>query len=543
MTQVYYRANLSDEQFPLVSTFQGKTIIQPSIDQNYSQSLFESKGDRGVPEALYLHNVIPSIYGYKSVAFRPAVPAYNVDVNDFKHIFSIKDFSGNRGHIAITESGKTLMFTSSAPTWEDVTPIGQPAGGVVTVADATGSSFICYSGFGIFEIDLINKALNVASISWDSPLTNADMLGIAASNNYLLAHDGSTLYWSSALDVLDFKASQITGAGSGTPTAAVGAIITINRVGIGFAVYCQGNIVVATFSGNVQYPWIFKEAPNGSGISSAYHISSTGEDNSNYAWTSAGLLKVTLAGCTAVHPEVSDFVAGRLYESYDTLTNTFTSTNLSAAMEVRIAFLSSRYLAISYGPTTLKQSLLYDVSLKRWGKLVLDHALLFDIAFDIDTDQVAPVTYSDLSATEYQNYEVTYASVGPVVSVQSAEAKHAMAVMTASGQIVICSSEFADITSDAVLLLGKYQIFRANYVGIQGFTVESLDADNTNFSVQVLTSIDGKNTYLTTDPYEEIKDNIRLYSCLATGQNHSLLLKGAFHVVAIVLVFTNEGNR
>ena len=103
--------------------------------------------------------------------------------------------------------------------------------------------------------------------------------------------------------------------------------------------------------------------------------------------------------------------------------------------------------------------------------------------------------------------------------------------------------EFGNTDSDAVLLLGKYQIFRANTVAIQGFSIESIDSDNTNFNVKVLTSIDGKNTYLTTTPYETVSDGMRQYDCLAIGQNHSLLIKGAFHITALVLVFSKNGNR
>ena len=541
MTQVYYRANLNDEEFPLVSKFQGKTVIQQSIDQNYQQgSLFDkTASDRGIPEAYYMHNVMPSIHGYKSVSYVDAIDGVP-GVLTFDKVFQVKDFDGNRGLIAICLEGKTYLLSSITRKWKEVTPPNQPATDEVTVANVTGTTFICYANWGIFSVDLINQELDPANIQWDSPLTNASITGISASNNYMLAHDGTTLYWSSALDVLDFRASQITGAGNGTPTAAVGNIIFLSPVGVGFAVYCQGNIVVASFSGNVQYPWLFKEAPNGSGIADIASVTSSGEDNSNYAWTTAGLLKVTLGGCTTIHPATSDFIGGRIFEDFDTATNTFLVEHLNSNLKVRLAFVASRFLCISYGPTLFKYVLVYDVALKRWGKLKAEHAQLFEVSYEV---LFSIPTYYDIGLVSYQSYETdTYNSMSVSKNI-APSARHSMAVMTNNGQVRMIVVEFGDTDSDAVLLLGKYQIFRANTVAIQGFSIESIDSDNTNFNVKVLTSIDGKNTYLTTTPYETVSDSMRQYDCLAIGQNHSLLIKGAFHITALVLVFSKNGNR
>jgi len=542
MTQIYYRANLTDAQFPLVSTFQGKTVIQQGIDQNYDPAPLGSTEDRdkGIPEALYMHNVLPSKYGYKSIAYDSVIDPVTGSTG-FKRIFPVKDFAGNRGHIAITDS-RTYLITSANPVWKDVTPAGQPSYADVTVADATGSSFICYSKFNIFTIDLVLGTLSIAALTWDSPTTNASIVGIASSNNYLLAHDGATLYWSSALNVLDFKASQITGAGNGTPTAMVGAIIALAKVGIGFAIYCQGNIVVATFSGNVQYPWIFKEAPNGAGISGVYSISLTGDEGSNYAWTTAGLLKVTLAGCTSVHPEVTDFLSGRLIDDFDPVTNTFTITKLTSEPSIKVAYIASRYLCISYGQSGLNYAIIYDAALKRWGKIKLDHVQIFDLSFGIKNSDI--VTISDFGTLTYADFGLaTYADWVPPSPNQAAEAKHSLAFLQADGTIKLANFDYQNYNADAVLLMGKYQVFRANTLAVQGFTVETIESGNNDFSVGVLTSLDGKNFQPAITPYEVISDNIREYYCMTIGQNHAIKFNGSFHIVGLVVIFTKNGNR
>lgn len=545
MTQIFYRANLGDTAFPMVSEFQGRTIIQPGLDQHYMQSpnLGQGEKDRGIPEAYYLHNVMPSLQGYKSVSYNPTVEAIT-GITDINRIFPIKDFAGNRGHIATSASGHTYIITSDHPDWLDITPAGQPANGDVTVASATGTSFICYDSWGIFTIDLVARSLTPASITWDSPLTNASIKGIGTSNNYLLAHNGTTLYWSSALSVLDFRASQITGAGNGTPTGAIGAIIAISAVSIGFAIYCQGNIVVATFSGNVQYPWIFKEAPNGSGIASIDAISRSGDDASNYAWASAGIMRITLGGCTTPFSEVSDFLGGHIFEDFDTDTNVFSTQYPTSNLLVKLAFLSSRYLVVSYGITELTHALIYDEGLKRWGKVKITHVQAFDLSY-----KIIPLnnylTYSDLGTHTYLDYTTTaFEDLLPsVTGAVAPDAKHQLAFIAADGSVSMAALEYGDITADAVILLGKYQVFRANLVTLQQFVLETIDSDDNDFSVKVLTSYDGKNTGLITTPYETVSASQRQYRCTATGVNHSLLIKGAFHLASLFMVFSKHGNR
>jgi len=542
MSQIKYRANLNDSDFPFVSTFQGKTVIQQTIDQNSSQGALFDKGynDKGIPEAYYMHNVVPSTHGYKSVGYSPIISA--TDHTDlFSNVFAIKDFSGNRGLLGITEDGETYLATNYNPQWVNVTPTDQPADAYVTVANATGTSFVCYSEFGIFTVDLVGISLVPANLQWDAGMSNEQVLSISSSNNYLLAHTATTLYWSAALDVLDFRESQITGAGNGTPTAVVGSIITVAPVGVGFAVYCQGNIVVATFSGNVQYPWIFKEAPNGSGIANVYSISRTGDELSNYAWTSAGLLKVTLSGCSAVFPEATDFLAGKIFEDYNSTTDELTTEYTTLALKVKLAFVSSRFLVISYGKISYTHALVYDTALKRWGKLKLPHVQVIDMTFKLSGG--TNPTYQELGLRTYLDFYYTpYTAMNGQAPIAT-DAKESFAMVQLDGTVQSVDFEYGVYNTDAVLFLGKYQLFRLNTLAIQEFTFETIDSNNTNFTTRVLTSIDGKNTYATVTPYEEVADNLRTYYCLTIGYNHTLRIKGGFHLVGVVITFSKNGNR
>ena len=551
MAQINYRANLRDSDFPLVSQFQGRSVIQPSLDNFYvgesATSTTVNDRDKGVPEVYYMHNVIPVIGGYKSVQYKAVVAAVIPSIAlpvTIRQVFQVKDFSGNKGLIVTTEEGETYIVSGSNKTWTNITPPGQLSGATASVANVTGSSFICYANFGIFQVNLTSNTLSSAALIWTgtSPLvTNASILGISASNNYLLAYTSDTLYWSSSLNVLDMSPSQITGAGSGTPAGASGNIITVSPVGIGFAVYCQGNIIVASYSGNTQYPWLFKEAPNGSGIASALSVASSGEDNSNYAWTSAGIMKVTLGGCAPVYPEVSDFLAGKIFEDYNSTTDTIDFTYLVTPLKVRLAFCASRYLVISYGVNSYTHALIYDISMKRMGKLKLSHAQVIDIDFDADSSNFG--SYYDMGTASYESYgEVTYNTIVGNPNVAPA-AKHSIVLVQLDGTIQLMQGDYGLFASDAVLLLGKYQLSRANLTTMQGLAVDMIDATNTNFSLELLTSYDGKTYGSKITPYVTVYPEFRSYQCVATGVNHSILIKGSFHITSLVLTFTVNGNR
>lgn len=547
MSQIPYRANLNDPEFPFVSSFQGRTIISQGLDQHYQNNPF-SKGDddRGIPEALYMHNVMPSIQGYKSASYSKIVdPTADTDFTD---VFPVKDFVGNRGMLGVTASGKTFVATSYVPEWVEVTPSGQPENALVSVANVTGTSFICYANFGIFTINLESLSLAPAAISWDPAVTSASITHIGASNNYLLATDGISLYWSSALDVLDFVASQITGAGSGVPTSAVGNIIALSPVGIGFAIYCQGNIVVATFSGNVQYPWIFKEAPNGAGIESYRQVSKAGDDNSNYAWTTSGLLKVTLGGCQPVFPSASDFLGGNIFEDASTDGYEFLVTEyLTEPLQVKVAFIASRFLCLSYGKTNLlTHCIIYDTALKRWGKLRLEHSQIAELSFSVSPN-INP-TYTELGTRIYTDFARTiYTRMNGIAPV-AADAKHSLVLLQPDGTLMLLNTDYKWVDfeasySSAMLVLGKYQIARKNLVTMQNFYLEEIDSDNNNFLVRVLTSSTGKIADTFTTPYAVQNPGQREYYATVVGVNHSVEIVGSFHLVSGVFFFSLDGNR
>lgn len=540
MAQATYRANLNNESFPLLTSFQGRTVIQPQLDQHYYQrtSYNSEDNDKGIPVAYYLHNVLPSSHGFKSISYKDIIASIPEE-SSVNNIIEVTGEAGARGIICTTLTGKTYLSQASNKEWIDVTPSGVPQASDITYAITASGTYICYGKYNIYFVDLTISSLIPASIVWDVGVSSSQMLGITGVNNYLISYTESTVYWSSALDVLDMQESLATGAGFGTPTGIIGEIKLITPLGSGFAVYCKSNIVLAAFSGNTQYPWLFRPVPNSTGITELYHVVSNCDDGSNYAWTSSGLLKLAVSGVDTVFPEVTEFIAGRVMEDYDTALGVFTLIESTSNLSVKLSFLASRYLAISYGINGFTHALVYDLALKRWGKLKLNHEVLFNLVFDAEVNistyyEIGLVTYDSFSGVLYDNLISNKA--------EAPSARHSMAAIDGTGKVSLVIIDFISDASDSVIFFGKYQLTRSGMVSIEEIELESVDSDSSDFTLDLLTSVDGLNTSSVVTPYNEILGKMRKYYTNISGLNHTLRIKGTFHLNSLLIRFSGEGR-
>jgi len=79
-----------------------------------------------------------------------------------------------------------------------------------------------------------------------------------------------------------------------------------------------------------------------------------------------------------VLPEITDFLAGKVFEDFDEVTKELSLTELTATMKKKTKFISSRYLIVSYGITEFTHALIYDIALERLGKLKIAHVDCFE---------------------------------------------------------------------------------------------------------------------------------------------------------------------
>jgi hypothetical protein len=514
MAQLPYRGNLSSKVFPFLSSQFGRSVINSGMDQAVIGSTAgeASGGDSNIPQAYYMHNVIPTAQGYKSVGYTDVLPPAGAM---FDYVVPIRDPDMLRGWLGVTSSGYVYLYEAGDRTWTHVSPqVAGWKGGNISVAYANGHTYICFANFNVYRVSVANKEL--APVNLIGLITNK-IVSITSSANYLVVTDGVKVYWSSTVSPEDFVPSLTTGAGSGNPSDVEGLIIALTPLGNGFAIYTAVNCVIASYSQQARFPWIFRKADNSKGIADVQHVTYSGDNGTNYAWTSAGLQRISNTGAVTIMAEVTDFLTGQEFEDYDDLTDRLISSYTDDPFKVKLSFIAARYLIISYGVTSLTHALVYDTVLKRWGKLKLEHAACFEVALNSDTD---------------------------VLTNKSASAKKTVGFVLSSGTVIICNFDNNAEAKNSVLMVGKFQIIRSRNTTLDKVIVECVDTAASNFETLLSTTLDGKTVYTQLKLNSNaVAPKLREYPSRVTGLNHTLIFKGKFNLNSFELYMHVNGRR
>ena len=540
MAQTPYRANLQTMAIPMLSEYSGRTVIVGQQDQVFvsgvsigstagaSDSIAGVPSDRGVPQIYYAHNVMPSTYGLQSIG-------YNVEYSgvDWQGVLpselKFKDATllqgaqivaskpvgtGYKTYISAPKSGANSVFTldplakrwklvSGAPEVTDTTRI--------TVATVNGVSYIYFSNIGCYVYDNNANALVARTLTGlDAPT----ILGIVAANGYLIAFSQSAIAWSSVVNVEDFTPSDVSGAGGGQVQEAKGKIITAAVTALGFILYTEANAVSVIYSGNASFPWNLKAIPSSGGVASAEMVSAEQIGGYQQVYSTNGLQQIGHTGSKTVAPQITDFIAGQLFEDYDTDTGKFSKTDFTWTMRKGLSVIADRYILVSYGlwPTAdLTHAIVLDVAQNRMGKLKLTHAFSFELR--------------SLQA------QITETPRGSIAFLQS------------NGDIKSVNFNYTADAPDSIMLLGKYQYVRQRMLELHEVELENVRT-GADFRIEALPALDGKNFQAPVAGYlRQDTGDYRDYmfdDCV--GTNVSLLFKGKFNILSLVLWFSPHGR-
>jgi hypothetical protein len=599
MAQVVIRANLSSVQIPLLTEEFGRSVIVRQQDLNYVPTVTSKADvdkDVGIPQIFYAHNVMPTYYGYRSLAFSNQIPAASPAALTFKQVFNLLSVSGDKVFLAansdgslyvctlatsyiwspisnfykavITEGTNTgdgyvvsaqvlsgagadvYVATFTSATAFNVTKNGSADGSgttateyisangkvkltinsgltpfisgdnftltlsaasfnlAITSAALSGETYICSEGSGIFQYDFTTN-----SLVWRlaAGLDATGILGITASNGYLITYSIDTVAWSSTIDPLDFVPSLSTGAGSGSVEDAKGPIRRCVGLTSGFVVFTAANAVAAIFGQNLRYPFTFREIPNAGGISDLSLVTEEADSTSVYAFTTYGFQQISTLKATSVMPELGDFLTGKRFEDMDAVTLQLTQTNLTAPIKKQVQFISGRYLVISYGIDSFTHALVYDTAIQRFGKLKHKHVTVFQYGF-LDAD--------DADTPRKQ-----------------------LAMMQEDGTVLTVEYAAGIAAEDSLLILGKFQYIRSRHMQLDAVELESVDPAD-DLDVYDLQTLDGKTFeppvagYVM--PYLGLS---RRYNFRLSAQNHSILVKGTFKLDSMQITFNVHGKR
>lgn len=504
-----YRANVSAAEFPFLSELQGRNIIVPGIDQNYSRQVNSPKNkdrDISIPQAYYMHNVVPTDAGLTSISYQNLLTAPMDTDNAFTDMYLVRDTSENSALFAVTGTGRCYACISIGAGWIRITDKAAVAGRFITIAHVNGQTYIYFGGIGCFKYNFTTNALDAQVLTG---LTPANVMGICASNGYMIAWTDTTVLWSSTVDPTDFTPSLVTGAGGGGVQSIKGAIVACLPQNNGFIVYAKRNAVAEIYTGNAQFPFTAKEIIGAGGLSDPSLSAFDGNSTDHFTYTTAGLQQINTSNSQITFPAMTDFIAGSQFEDFNEATNIFTVLQLAIPMKKKLTLVSNRYLVVSYGVSQLTHALVYDFALSRWGKLKITHVDCF---------------------------EYFYPSTAVVET-----PRRSIGFLQADGTVQIGIISYDTTGSYGVLILGKYQLDRNRYLDMQEIHLESVRASNI-LGVKLLTTIDGLNYSVSTPTLAVSLVTYKRYNCRSSGLNHSIVLSGAFHLNSVELKFADGGE-
>ncbi len=510
MAQIVTRVNLSAMAFPFLSEQSGRSIIVKQTDQNYVAQVTSKEDldkDIGIPALYYCHNIIATSQGYEAIDYSQLVAPVE-GATDFKAVFPVIDAElGLKAYIAYTEAGTVYYSADPYYSWVDLGNVPTFARKVITTAYVNGITYIYVANVGCYKFDFVLHQLVAVTLTELDP---TKILGIVAVQGYMLAWSSAAIAWSSLLDPTDFTPSLSTGAGGGAVQGAKGDIVACVSHTIGLVIYTNQNAVAAPTSGNTRYPFNFRELVASGGLASLDLVTYDANSGNHYAYTTSGLQLISLTQTQTAIPELTDFLAGSVFEDFDEITDTFTVTHLATTLKKKLTLVSDRYLCISYGITQYTHALIYDLALKRWSKLKRTHTQIFEFAL--------------LGAEVVET------------------PRRSIALLNVDGSVEVVRIDSRNLGANGVVLLGKYQYIRQRFTTLQSVELENVPEEG-EFSVTDMYSLDGKNLIPKAGYLLNSSGLFRKYLFHATGLNHSLLLKGAFNLCSLVISTTVHGRR
>lgn len=572
MPRQRYRGNNLSASFPLLSSFSGQSVIVPGIDQFYIRpNVFTgSEADKniGIPQVIFMENVMPMTNGLQSVGFAQAIS--RTHEADFDKAFYLRD-AEERKTLFVPANGKNYFYDGYNAVWKNQ-PEPVPFNSVCSAVNIKGRQFVCYANHSTF---FEWNGSFLASVLF-AGLDPTQIIGLVSANAYQIAFTEREIFWSSIDDPTDFVPSLETGAGGSDVLAIKGKIICCTPISDGFMIYTTANVIAASYSANNRFPFVFKEIAGSAGIEDCEKATNDESGIHQYAVTVTGLMVVDRNQALPIWPEISEFISGRRYELYNTTTKKVVEYDTNDALLTKINFIAERYLVLSYGDNELTHALVYDSGLKRWGKLMVSHVDCFeyvdqpvgvelgvgirykDIVGRISDQLLFYRDYGHLSlglAISYQNLvgtieeqTSTYAGYGglPQAGVfisQGQEPYKSIGFLQKDGSVrgVNFDLPFEDINS--ILYLGRYQLSRSRFTELYELWVENADA---SLSLSVIPSFDGFNNEARVPcrrDEEVSKNRLQKFFCYESAMSFILQFEGKFQISSLEAVFGTAGYR
>lgn len=562
-----FKVALNNARFPLISTKAQRAAFIPGVDsapRTPRQFMGEEESvDYNLAQIIYSENVMPTPQGVNSVGYTQRIaPTIN---SDFDSIFALRDADENTV-LYSPAAGKNYIYDDVLNQWstEDIPTIftktfhatSNPANSSVTYAYVDGKTFVCFSRLKSNEVTPTDMSImfwnsatksleSAASLLASVPFPAGEIDGISSSNGFLLIYSELSIAWApfngTAFDYTIYANGNFTGAGNQVAEDIQGSIRATIPLSGGFLMFTDKNCVAANYHAqSLVAPWVFREVPGAGGLESYEQATVEGTLGRVFAYTTAGFQSISLNSSESVWPDVSDFVTGRQIERYRYTLQQLYRGAVNLDFYVKLSNIGNRYITVSYGtfPKVFSFTLVYDLNLKRWGKLRKVHRDCFYYAYGVQT---ADLTYAALADIPYDHPELTTYDATTQQSNAFVSAMHGLAFLLETGEVVLAnwSDQLREIQDEAVVVIGRTQLSRTRNVQFNRTEVEGL-VSGTTF---VQPSYNGKDLE-TAIPLTIIEqgENYQIAGDMIDAKNFNLIVHGTFQLSTIIVEGTPTGR-
>ena len=367
MAQIKTRLDTKNFPIPLISDDLGNTSFVSSYDQQNANSQ---------PTPYWVENIMPTDSGMKSVAIfdklNIPLPSKFLPFKPNKLYTKLIYSPLGDSALVMQLDSSLLICTVRSAAWIELAPDIAFDGQEAQIVNVQGLHYVFHKNLGLKKFNETLDALEAVTLNG---IEQPQIDGIASLNNYLIIWINNAIYWSTPTNPEEFNpviSNVTTGAGSSNIQNIKGVIIGSATVNSALVLFTNFHAISMRFTGSTANPWVFKEVLNSFGVNTPRHIT-TNNSGVIYVWSSAGLQAVNETEAVNIFPEVTDFIKGGIYEYRDADDYFTIKKKAFKSFNIRLSFVSGRFLCISYGIKAYEYSLIYDTGLKRWGKLACSH--------------------------------------------------------------------------------------------------------------------------------------------------------------------------
>lgn len=528
MAHQWLRCNLLTSDFPLLTDLFGESVALKGLDQQTEQN---------DAQLFYCENVIPTSAGYQAVNFINRNPNGAASALGHGNVIDVYNLtyadppgSGilSRTYMApsVTDFSGLYVYEQITDQWKFLALPGAPGAFLpfsLSTASVAGQTYICPINQGIFHYVRTGAPALLADAVIG--ITGTSINGICGSNGLMIAWSSTQILWSSDQNPLDFTPSLVTGAGGGSVGEVKGGIVYCAPIAGGFMIYATENIVQASYTGNVSFPFKFEEVPGSGGVRDNNQIGFHDNADSQFAWTDKGLQSTQVGQiASTILPKLSEFLGAGYYETFDPATANFTKITVDTSQFLpNINFIGSRWLTISYGQRLVGFVRIYD----------------YTLIIDTETGRVGRTKFTHVDTLDWEVDD------GDVI----APTKR-IGFITLAGLVETIDFTFdspSNNEGNGLLVIGKFQLQRNKGVFHQRTKAECTYFVGDNpFTIYALPTLDGKNfltpVRLTSIHTPMTNDAVRIYGKKVYGLNISLLIQGPFNLSSLQVDLTLGGS-